>query len=192
MDPIKKRNIRNWAFLIGTILIVFVLGILATSIIERKYESSYAGLEKKDIKQNDPRNAVWGQQFPQQYESYNGDRRYHLQKHVQRKRYDRRNSRMIQNWSFFGLVTLLPKTTTRVGGTPMPSRMFETVFVREISIQRIPPKDLPGTCWTCKSPDVPRYMAKKELPSFIKRLSKNWVPKLSIQLVVEIATIRKP
>lgn len=47
MDPIKKRNIRNWAFLIGTILIVFVLGILATSIIERKYESSYAGLEKK-------------------------------------------------------------------------------------------------------------------------------------------------
>lgn len=70
MDPIKKRNIRNWAFLIGTILIVFVLGILATSIIERKYESSYAGLEKKDIKQNDPRNAVWGEQFPQQYESY--------------------------------------------------------------------------------------------------------------------------
>jgi nitrite reductase (cytochrome c-552) len=70
MDPIKKRNIRNWAFLIGTILIVFVLGILATSIIERKYESSYAGLEKKDIKENDPRNAVWGEQFPQQYESY--------------------------------------------------------------------------------------------------------------------------
>lgn len=47
MDPIKKRNIRNWSFLIGTILIVFVLGILATSIIERKYESSFAGLEKK-------------------------------------------------------------------------------------------------------------------------------------------------
>ena len=69
MDRIKKRNIRNWSFLIGTILIVFVLGILATSIIERKYESRFAGLEKKDIDQNDPRNAVWGDQFPQQYAS---------------------------------------------------------------------------------------------------------------------------
>lgn len=165
MDPIKKRNIRNWAFLIGTILIVFVLGILATSIIERKYESTYAGLGKKDINGNDPRNEVWGEQFPQQYESYMATEdttfksMYNGNAMIDELAGD---PKLVILWAGYAFS----KEYTQGRGhayaikdlrsSLRPGNIYPTDSI----------KGMPGTCWTCKSPDVPRYMAEKGVAEF--------------------------
>ena len=167
MDPIKKRNIRNWSFLIGTILIVFVLGILATSIIERKYESSFAGLEKKDIDQNDPRNAVWGDQFPQQYETYMA-----TQDTSFRSMYNgsamidelAENPKLVILWAGYAFS----KDYTQGRGHAYAIKDIRNTLRTGNLYPNDTTKGMPGTCWTCKSPDVPRYMAEKGVANFYK------------------------
>jgi nitrite reductase (cytochrome c-552) len=167
MDPIKKRNIRNWSFLVGTILIVFVLGTIATSIIERKYESSFAGLEKKDIKENEPRNEVWGQQFPQQYESYMATK-------------DTAFKSMYNGSAMIDELESDPKLVVLWAGYAFSKEYnqgrghaYAVKDVRNnLRTGSLYPTDtakgMPGTCWTCKSPDVPRYMAEKGVAAFYK------------------------
>ena len=167
MDPIKKRNIRNWSFLIGTILIVFVLGILATSIIERKYESSFAGLEKKDIDQNDPRNAVWGDQFPQQYETYMA-----TQDTSFRSMYNgsamidelAENPKLVILWAGYAFS----KDYTQGRGHAYAIKDLRNTLRTGNLYPNDTTKGMPGTCWTCKSPDVPRIMAEKGVAEFYK------------------------
>lgn len=167
MDPIKKRNIRNWAFLIGTVLIVFVLGIVATSIIERKYESRFAGLEKKDIQENDPRNEVWGEQFPQQYETYMA-----TQDTSFRSMYNGNavideledNPKLVILWAGYAFA----KDYTQGRGHAYAVKDIRNTLRTGNLYPNDTTKGMPGTCWTCKSPDVPRVMAEKGVAEFYK------------------------
>jgi nitrite reductase (cytochrome c-552) len=52
------------------VVIVFILGLFASSIIERRAESVSAYTPQVNHGQFEPRNEVWGQNFPRQYQSY--------------------------------------------------------------------------------------------------------------------------
>src|SRR5690625_2129824 len=61
---------KNRVLFIVTIVVVFLLGLLASSIINRKSEAKYQFVPKVNIGENEPRNEVWGENYPKEYQSY--------------------------------------------------------------------------------------------------------------------------
>ncbi|MBN1639264.1 MAG: ammonia-forming cytochrome c nitrite reductase subunit c552, partial [Ignavibacteriales bacterium] len=60
-EEIKKRNQKfYWIVFIVTIIIVFLLGLFASSIIERRAEKVYTLQMVKPIADWEPRNEIWG------------------------------------------------------------------------------------------------------------------------------------
>jgi nitrite reductase (cytochrome c-552) len=70
-----KTNTKSSPFLkrglfIAVVIIVFLLGLLATSIMERRSESIARLQPTVEIPEFEPRNEVWGQNYPREFESY--------------------------------------------------------------------------------------------------------------------------
>jgi len=66
---IKEKPILGWVIYLLTVIIVFLIGLLASSIIERKTEANLI-LQPKPIAEWEPRNEVWGENYPREYETY--------------------------------------------------------------------------------------------------------------------------
>jgi len=66
----KRKPWVNWALFISTVVVVFILGLFASSIIERRNEGMYTLQMVKPIADSEPRNEVWGENFPREYETY--------------------------------------------------------------------------------------------------------------------------
>ena len=63
-------NLRNWILFFGTLIVVLLLSMLANSIISRRAEASFAYQPQVKIGKNEPRNQVWGENFPREYQSF--------------------------------------------------------------------------------------------------------------------------
>lgn len=151
-ESIKGRPWLGWLIFLVTVGIVFILGMLASSIMERRAEAVFAYTPEVRFSPEEPRNSVWGELFPREYNSYmkTADTNF-------RSRYNgsamvdmlEESPRMAVLWAgyafsrdysqgrghYYAIDDI--RNTLRTGGEP--------------SIQ-------PNTCWTCKSPDVPRVM----------------------------------
>ena len=57
-DIIKQKPWIDWMLFFATVVIVFLIGLFASSIIERRSESVYALQMVKPIKDWEPRNEV--------------------------------------------------------------------------------------------------------------------------------------
>ncbi len=155
---------KNKVLFIVTIIVVFLLGLLASSIVNRKSEAKYKYVPKVNISENEPRNAVWGENFPLEYQS--------------------------------SLQTLDTMFRTFQGGSAMRDVLEEdpnlvilfagygfskdynqgrghAYAIEDIhnTLRTGGPtgKDdgpMPATCWTCKSPDVPRLMNEIGIAEF--------------------------
>ncbi len=60
----------NWLIFLATAIVVFLLGLFASSILERRTESKLYFQTVKAIPDWEPRNEVWGENFPREYETY--------------------------------------------------------------------------------------------------------------------------
>ena len=60
----------NWVIFSVTVVVVFFLGLLASSITERHAEEQFVYKPKVLINDFEPRNEVWGKNFPLEYRSY--------------------------------------------------------------------------------------------------------------------------
>ncbi|MCH8033218.1 MAG: ammonia-forming cytochrome c nitrite reductase [Bacteroidetes bacterium] len=152
-EVIKEKPGFAWLIFFATIVIVFLLGMLASSIIERKAERIYTLQMIKPIEDWEPRNEVWGQNFPREYESYlkTLDTNFYS-KHGGSGMIDylEKYPELVVLWAGYafskdynqgrghGYAIEDLRNTLRTGGN-------------EESL-------MPATCWTCKSPDVPRVM----------------------------------
>lgn len=67
VEIIQKRPWVGWVLFLGTIVIVFLVAILASSVVERRTESRLAREAFAPLPEFEPRNAVWGEQFPREY-----------------------------------------------------------------------------------------------------------------------------
>ena len=65
----EKKPWLNWVLFFGTVVIVFLIGLFAASIVERRSEAQLYFQMVKPIADWEPRHEVWGQNFPRQYES---------------------------------------------------------------------------------------------------------------------------
>jgi nitrite reductase (cytochrome c-552) len=156
----------NWAVFGATIIVVFFLGLLAASIIERRAESENVYTPKVKLTNFEPRNEVWGQNFPREYQSYylTSDTSFHS-KYNGNATIDMLeiDPRLVVLWAGYGFskdykqgrghfyaITDV-KNTLRTGG---PKNAEDG--------------PMPSTCWTCKSPDVPRLMNERGIIKFYK------------------------
>ena len=161
-----KNSTRNWILFTLTIIVVFLLGILATSISNRKAESRFAYQPQVKIRDGEPRNQVWGENFPRQYQSYarTADTSFvSYQGGSNLRDMLEEDPRLVVLWAGYGFSKDYNQgrghyyavediyNTLRTGGPTGPGT-----------------GPMPSTCWTCKSPDVPRLMNEIGIEEFYK------------------------
>lgn len=171
-ESTKKYKIGNWIFFIVTIVVVFILGLLASSIMERRTEATFVSTPQTQVGEFEPRNEVWGKNYPREYQSmrktedtsfrskYNGNATIDMLEV---------DPRLVVLWAGYGFskdynqgrghfyAVKDIQNTLRTGG-PIDGR----------------DGGMPATCWTCKSPDVPRVMNElfKQEGSYDKGMAK--------------------
>ncbi len=146
----------GWLFFIITALIVFGLGLLTSSIIERRTEAQFLDQKKVDIGQFEPRNIVWGQNYPKEYETY-----MNMYDTSFVSKYNG-NAHIDQLEQFPDLVILWAGYGFAKDYNQPKGHVYAVKDIQE-SLRTGGPTSaedgpMPATCWTCKSPDVPRLM----------------------------------
>lgn len=160
----KRKSWVNWVLFFATVIIVFLLGLLASSITQRKAEKEYVYKPKVKISEAESRNSVWGENFPREYQSY-----LQTKDTIFRSKFNgsamidmlAENPRLVILWAgyafskdysqgrghYWGITDI--RNTLRTGAPMKPQDGPQ-----------------PNTCWTCKSPDVIRLMREKGISSF--------------------------
>ena len=155
MSTNNRKPWVNWLLFIVTVVVVFFIGLFASSIVERRGEASYTVQMVKPLAEWEPQNEVWGENFPRQYESYL--KTLHTDfasKHGGSAMIDylEKYPELVIMWAGYGFSKDYNqgrghahairdiRNSLRTGGTDV--------------------SPMPATCWTCKSTDVPRVMDK--------------------------------
>lgn len=165
-EIIKKKPIIGWMLFIVTIVIVFIVGLLASSIIERRAESVFVYTPQVEHGQFEPRNEVWGQNFPREYQSflqtedttfrsmYNGSATIDMLE---------TDPRLVVLWAGYGFSKDYKQSR---------GHAYAIKDIRNILRTGAPMGEekspMPNTCWTCKGPDVPRMMNELGVAEFYK------------------------
>lgn len=159
-DILKGKPWLGWIIFLATVAVVFLLGMLASSIIERRAEAVFAYTPQITYSDFEPRNEKWGENFPREYNSYlkTADTTF-------RSKYN--GSMMID------MLDESPRMVVLWAGY-LFSREYGQGRGHYHAIEDItstlrtgvPPSPQPNTCWTCKSPDVPRMMNKVGIAGF--------------------------
>lgn len=156
MMSTKREPWKNWMLFATSLVVVFLLGLLVSSITERKMEAQFAYTPKVEINELEPRNEIWGENFPREFQSY-----YKTADSTFRSKYNGGKAidmlevdpRLVVLWAGYGFAKDYNqgrghvyaiddvRNTLRTGG---PTGADDG--------------PMPSTCWTCKSPDVPRLM----------------------------------
>ena len=152
----EKRPWLAWFIFLATVIVVFILGLLASSIVERRAEAAYVNVPKKEISAFEPRNEVWGENYPREFQSYYGTAdesfrsKYNGSAMIDMLEVD---PRLVVLWAGYGFA----KDYNQGRGH------FYAVADVQNTLRTGAPTSatdgpMPSTCWTCKSPDVPRLM----------------------------------
>ena len=160
----KRKPWINWTLFLLTAIVVLLVAIIASSIIERKTEAEFAYKPTVKISEFESRNEVWGKNFPRQYQSYiqTADTTY-------RSKYDGNamidmlevDPRLVILWAGYGFS----KDYNQGRGH------YYAIDDINNTLRTGAPFDptegpMPATCWTCKSPDVPRLMNEIGIKEF--------------------------
>ena len=165
-EVIKNKPWLGWLLFLGTAVIVFLVGLFASSIIERRGESATLQIVKP-IKDWEPRNEVWGENYPREFESYlrTLDTTFASKHGGSVKRdYLEEYPELVIMWAGYAFS----KEYNQGRGHGHAIEDIRNIL-RTGDNENSP---MPATCWTCKSTDVPRVMNEIGASNFYK---KNWV-----------------
>ncbi|WP_304517977.1 ammonia-forming cytochrome c nitrite reductase [Cecembia rubra] len=149
---------KNWILFIITAAIVFLLAMLAYSIMDRKTEARFAYQPKVQIDGIEPRDSVWGLNYPRQYQSY-------------MRTQDTTFKSLYNTSGFKDVLADQPEMVILWAGYAFSKdynhpRGHAWAITDVHNTLRIGSPMVPGdgpqpsTCWTCKSTDVPRLMSE--------------------------------
>ncbi|MBF0366399.1 MAG: ammonia-forming cytochrome c nitrite reductase [Oligoflexia bacterium] len=161
---LEKKPWIGWAVFLGSLTAVFLLGLLAASIMERRSEALIAFAPKVQIKSLDPRNSKWGENYPREYNSFLLTQEGNFK----------------SKYNGNGVVDMLEQAPAMVilwGGYGFskdynqPRGHFYAVEDIRKTLRTGAPKSenegpQPNTCWTCKSPDVLHLMKQMGIENF--------------------------
>jgi nitrite reductase (cytochrome c-552) len=165
-EIIKNKPIVGWLLFFATIVFVFIIGLLASSILERRAESVFVYTPKVDHGQFEPRNAVWGKNFPREYESFlkTADTTF-ISKYSGSATIDMLeiDPRLVVLWDGYAFSKSYKQSR---GHFYAVEDVYKTLRTgAPVGNVKSP---VPNTCWTCKSPDVPRLMNEVGIAEFYK------------------------
>ncbi|HBF88963.1 MAG TPA: ammonia-forming cytochrome c nitrite reductase [Bacteroidales bacterium] len=165
-EIVKNKPWLGWLMFFATMFVVFLLGLLASSIMERSAEAQFAYTPLVKFDSSEPRNEVWGQNFPREYQSY-----YRTADTTFKSEYNgnvmidelEEDPKLVVLWAGYGFskdynqgrghyYAIEDIRNTLRTGAPMNGEASA----------------MPNTCWTCKSPDVPRMMKEMGIAEFYK------------------------
>lgn len=149
----------NWLIFLVTAAVVFVLGLFASSILERRTESKLYFQTVKAIPDWEPRNEVWGENFPREYETYAST----LDTGFSSPHGGSANIDYLEKYP--ELVVLWAGYAFSREYNQGRGHYYAVKDIRETLRTDVPQ---PATCWTCKSPDVPRMMEEIGVAEFYK------------------------
>lgn len=166
-EIIKEKPWIAWAVFFGTLILVFIIGLFAASIMERRTEALIAYTPTNNLSDFDPRNAKWGEFFPREYQTWlrtqdqDFKSKYNGNKHIDMLEED---PNLVILWAGYGFA----KDYNQPKG-----HFYSVSDIRKTLRTGAPTLDnknntMPNTCWTCKSPDVPRVMAEVGVAEFYK------------------------
>ncbi|MDR2678223.1 MAG: ammonia-forming cytochrome c nitrite reductase [Zoogloeaceae bacterium] len=173
-ETIKRSPSVGWLLLIAVMVIVFLLGLLASSITERRAEVATLYNNKKvEISGIESRNDQWGLNYPREFDSWKQTREKDFKsKYLGNVPEDVLESRpnMVVLWAGYAFSR----------DYSAPRGHWYTLYDMRKSLRTGSPgvNDMgdmqPGTCWTCKSPDVPRLMKEKGIENYYKAKWSDW------------------
>lgn len=149
---------KNWILFAGTALAAFLLALLAVNIFERKSEAKFAYQPKVVIEGIEPRDSVWGLNYPRQYQSYMKTQDttfrslYGTSGHQDMLETD---PELVVLWAGYGFSK---DYNAPRGHAYAVEDIHKTLRVGSPTQAGEGPQ--PSTCWTCKSTDVPRLMSE--------------------------------
>jgi nitrite reductase (cytochrome c-552) len=159
MDVISEKPWLGWAIFLGTAVIVFFIGLFGASIIERRGETGLSWPLVKPIAEWEPRNEVWGENFPREYETYASTRDTNFaSKHGGSAKIDylERYPNLVILWAGYAFS----RDYNQGRGH------YHAIDDIRNTLRTDVPQ--PATCWSCKSTDVPRLMNEKGVAEFYK------------------------
>ena len=165
-EIVKKKPWFGWFLFFCTMAVVFLLGLFASSVMERRAEAVFAYKPTVKINENEPSNEIWGQTFPREYQSY-----------IQTE--DTSFKSMYNSSNNDDMLAHYPRLVILWAGYAFSKEynqprghLWAVKDVRDILRTGAPKNEnegpMPGTCWTCKSPDVPRMMKEMGIENFYK------------------------
>jgi len=164
---LKRKPWLNWVLFFATLIVVFLLGLLASSITQRRAEKDYVYKPKVNLREYEPRNELWGKNYPREYQSYvktkNTDfkSKYNGSAMIDELEQD---PRMVVLWAGYGFS----KDYTQARGHYHAIDDIVETLRTGAPMEEGGKEPMPATCWTCKSPDVPRLMNKIGVAEFYK------------------------
>ncbi len=165
-EVISRKPWIGWLLFLGTVAVVFLLGILASSIVERRSEAKYAYRPPTDLQPFETDNSVWGKFYPREYETWmkTADTSFHS-KYAGSKPIDalQTDPEMVILWAGYAFS----KDYSQARGHWYAVQDIRNTL-RTGSPMTPDAGPQPGTCWACKSPDVPRMIDKMGAESFYK------------------------
>jgi nitrite reductase (cytochrome c-552) len=171
-EKIKQKPWLGWVLFLGTMVIVFLLGLLASSVMERRAEAVFAYQPTVEHGQFEPRNEVWGENFPREYETFlktadtSFKSKYNGSAWIDMLEED---PRLVVLWAGYGFS----KEYNQGRGHQHAIDDIQNILRTGAPIDE-KKSPMPNTCWTCKSPDVPRVMNQyiEEEGDFTKGVAK--------------------
>jgi len=161
-EILKNKPWLGWVLFLVSVVVVFLLGLFASSIIERRGES-FTLQQVKPIADWEPRNEVWGENYPREYETFRQtlDTTYASKYAGSVMRdYLSDSPELVIMWAGYAF--------SKEYNSPR-GHAYAVKDIRHIlrtGGNKNSPQ--PATCWTCKSPDVPRMMEKMGVAEFYK------------------------
>lgn len=163
----KLKSWQGWLLFAGTMVVVFVLGVLAASINERRAEiASVMNNKKVEITGIEAVNEKFQPNYPREYDTWTQTMDTSFQsKYNGNQAVDVLAARpeMVILWA--GYAFSKDYSTPR-GHMHAIDDMRHTLRVGSPMTPEEGPQ--PATCWTCKSPDVPRMMQAVGVDNFYK------------------------
>lgn len=163
----KRKTLTNWLLFFLTVVVVFAAGIFTASIMERRAEKAARLQIVREIPDWEPRNEVWGENFPKEWESY-------------MKTLDTNFASPHGGSAMIDYLEEYPELVILWAGYPFSidynqgrGHGHAVKDVRQtLRTGGADNSPLPATCWTCKSTDVPRMMNEVGVENFY---NKKWI-----------------
>lgn len=158
-EHVREKPWFGWALFGLTVAVVFLAGLFGASIVERRSEQVYTFQMVKPIATWEPRNEVWGENFPREYQTYlqTADTSF-TSKYGGSAMRDilEEDPRPVILWAGYAFS----RDYNQARGH------YYAVQDARATLRTGVPQ--PATCWTCKSTDVPRVMDRMGVAEFYR------------------------